>query len=597
MPVDLAPLRRLANAARFDEFLAESRRRLAAAGEDAADLLGIGSVYLAFGYLGLAQHCFERAEALLPDDPSPGINLANAALQAGDHGRVRERYARLLARWPNQATLHRNALMSQGYDPAPSEAEHLHAAKAWGRNALRRTGGPQPRPPLRPRAGRPLRVGYVSADFCQHTVGHFLRKVLDAHDPQRVTAHAYAHIQQDDEVTAAIRAATVFCDITALDHADLARKIRADEIDVLVDLSGHTAGSRLLTFVYRPAPVMVSWLGYYATTGLPVMDAVLLDDWHAPPGTEAQFVEPIVRLPGGRFCYTPPAFMPAVVPPPVLSCGHITFGSFNNTAKLNEDVFDLWAEILRRVPDSRLVLKWRTFQDDAMRDKARAAFARRGVDPGRVELRGASFHLSMLEEYGGIDIALDPFPFTGGMTSCEALYLGVPVVTWPQVRTVSRQTWAFLSAIGHPGLAARDAADYVRIAVELAGDHDRLARLRQTLRPAMRDSPLCDVENFTDTLENTLIALFEDIADRESRSPKPTEPPMPKIRVDDIEYDTETLNAAARENLQMLQMTEQEIQRLQLRLAIAQTARNAYAAALKQNLPTPLEQLGETIRV
>jgi len=259
----------------------------------------------------------------------------------------------------------------------------------------------------------------------------------------------------------------------------------------------------------------VSWLGYFATTGLSCMDAVLLDEWHAPPGTEAQFVEPIVRVPAGRFCYQPVPWMPAVSSAPTFTQGHITFGCFNNTAKLNDGVFDVWARVLAAVPNARLVLKWRTLVDETLCSYIRAAFARRGIDPQRLELRPASFHVDVLKEYADIDIALDPFPFTGGLTSCEALWMGVTVVTWPQSRVVSRQTFAFLSAIGLPKLAAQDAESYVRIAVELATDRERLAALRNEMRPRMQASPLMDVPGFTRQLEQCLIDLYQETAARE----------------------------------------------------------------------------------
>jgi len=243
-----------------------------------------------------------------------------------------------------------------------------------------------------------------------------------------------------DWVTESVGLACTLREVSAMDDAALAELIRKDHIDVLIDLSGHTAGSRLTVFARRPAPVLVSWLGYFATTGLPYIDAVLLDEWHAPAGMEKYFVEPIIRLPLGRFCYQPVPFAPDIAPLPCLKNGYITFGSFNNTAKLNAGVFDLWARVLASVPDSRLVLKWRTFNDDEFKRSTRDAFVQRGISPDRVELRGPSFHVGLLKEYGDIDISLDPFPFTGGLTSCEALWMGVPVVTWPRSRVVSRQT-------------------------------------------------------------------------------------------------------------------------------------------------------------
>ena len=376
-----------------------------------------------------------------------------------------------------------------------------------------RAGGMRPRPALPALAQRPLRVGYVSADFCQHTVGLFVKDVLLAHDPQRVTVLAYNASAVNDWVTAALRQGCLWREVGTLDDTALAALIRQDEVDVLVDLSGHTAGSRLTVFAHRPAPVLVSWLGYFATTGLPVMDAVLLDGWHAPAGTESQFVEPIVRLPLGRFCYTPVPFAPAeVAPPPCVANGFVTFGCFNNSAKLNPRVLATWAAILQAVPTARLVLKWRTFEDAALRDAVTAAFETHGIDPARLTLRGASFHADLLREYADIDIALDPFPFTGGLSSCEALWMGVPIITWPQAQVVSRQTWAFLSVIGHPEWAATCQADYVQQAVALAADVAHLAQLRATLRPTLQASPLCQVAAFTRGLEDALMGLAHTVA-------------------------------------------------------------------------------------
>lgn len=326
---------------------------------------------------------------------------------------------------------------------------------------------------------------------------------------------AYSAGQVKDWVTDEIRVASQFRDISALNDTQLAQQIREDRIDVLVDLSGHTAGSRLSVFAHRPAPVQVSWLGYFATTGLSYIDTVLLDKWHAPPGTEQQFVEPIIRLPS-RFCYTPVPWMPAVSPAPTFTKGYITFGCFNNTAKFNAGVFDAWSRVLRAVPDARLILKWRTFNDEAFRQQVTQAFVDREIPATRIELRGPSFHADLLKEYADIDISLDPFPFTGGLTSCEALWMGVPVITWPQSRVVSRQTHAFLHQIGLPEFSAQNANDYVRIAVELAHIPERLTEFRAGMRDRMRASPLMDVSGFTRNLENTLIDLYLRIEAEES---------------------------------------------------------------------------------
>lgn len=502
-----------AHQARFDAFLAACQQIVALRSRDADALISVASLLSSFGFVEDARQGYRRVRALAPSDPRPVAGLANLARDCGEHAESRRLYAALLEHLPGDPAIRRNALMSLEYDPEATDSERLAHAKEWGAWAMRAAGGTHRRPPMLSLAGRPLRVGYVSADFCQHTVGLFVKDVFVAHDRQRVLPFAYSAGAVHDWVTEAIRGACVFRDVASLDDAALVDVIRRDGIDVLVDLSGHTAGSRLAVFAYRPAPVQVSWLGYFATTGLPALDAVLLDEWHAPMESEAQFVEPIVRLPGGRFCYTPVHFAPTeVAPPPSAAKGMVTFGSFNNTAKLNAAVIARWTQILHAVPDSRLLLKWRTFQDAGMCESVRTAFARLGIAADRIELRGASFHAGLLKEYADVDIALDPFPFTGGLTSCEALWMGVPVVTWPQTRVVSRQTFAFLSAIGLDGLAAHDGDDYVRIAVALANDRERLADLRYGLRQRMRASPLCDVTGFARRLEDALLATARRVA-------------------------------------------------------------------------------------
>ena len=515
----LKEVHQYAQTGRFYEMLSICRRVLEASDADVAALLNIGALLSAYGFLAAARTCYERTQTIAPADQRAQVNLANLARDAGEHAEARRLYTELLARLPNHPVIRRNALTSLEYDPEVPDAERLVQAQAWGAWAIARAGGTRPRPALQPLMDRPLRIGYVSADLCQHTVGLFVKDVLKAHDLTRVQVFAYSAGTVKDWVTAEIRAACTLRDVSALDDAALAAQIRADGIDVLVDLSGHTGGSRLTAFAHRPAPVMVSWLGYFATTGLPTMDAVLLDAWHAPEGTEAQFVEPILRLPSGRFCYQPVPWAPAVVSAPAFERnGGITFGCFNNTAKFNGGVFDVWAKVLRAVPHSRLILKWRTFNDEAFRQQVTDTFALRGIAAERIELRGPSFHADLLKEYADIDIALDPFPFTGGLTSCEALWMGVPVVTWPQSRVVSRQTHAFLHQIGLPELSAKDADDYVRIAVELANDRARLAHLRATLRDRMRASPLMDVTGFTRQLEDTLIDLYRRIEAEESHN-------------------------------------------------------------------------------
>lgn len=509
-----------AQSGRFDEMRASLEQLTCDLTLSLDTLLSKGALLASFGFLSDARLAYELAMQLAPNDMRAKINVANVLRDACNHQAARNIYIDLVRALPNLPVVRRNALTSVEYDPSMSDQERLAFVKSWGQWAIARTGGVLPRPPLTPLDDRPLRIGYVSADFCQHTVGLFLKDILDEHkrnSRKRVQIFAYSAGNVTDWVTHQIRASAEFRDVSNLDDPQLAQRIKEDAIDVLVDLSGHTAGSRLTVFALRPAPVQLSWLGYFASTGLDYMDAVLLDKWHAPCDTQEQFVEAIIHLPRGRLCYQPVPWAPSEVsPPPFLKNGFITFGCFNNTAKLNEKVFEVWGEILAGVDQSRLVLKWRTFNDKSFCEHVTSRFTARGIAADRIELRGPAFHKDLLKEYADVDICLDPFPFTGGLTSCEALWMGVPVITWPQRRVVSRQTFALLSAIGLPELAANNAQEYINIAIDLAQDTSRIVELRKSMRDRMRASMLMDVKGFTAELENVMIELYSRILSTES---------------------------------------------------------------------------------
>lgn len=476
-------------------------------------LLDLGRTLLAAGFVSMAGKCFSRCVQIDRSCYPALVNLANVAHAKGEHDIARKIYVQLCDLLRDEAVIRRNSLTCNEYDPTVRCSERFQAAGAWGRWVIAQAGGWRGRMPIPALDNRKLRVGYVSADICQHTVGLLLKDVFLSHDTQRVDVYLYSSGHQKDWVTDSVRPVVSFRDVSALSDVELARQITDDKIDVLVDLSGHTAGSRLTAFAYRPAPVMVSWLGYFATTGLPYIDAVFLDEWHAPQGTEIQFTEEIVRLPYGRFCYQPVSWAPAEVEaPPSIKSGYITFGCFNNTSKLNDSVLLTWARILKNVDRSRLILKWRTFNDEEFKESVWSKFSKLGISRDRIELRGPSFHKDLLFEYNDVDIALDPFPFCGGLTTCESLWMGVPVVTLPMDRVVSRQSHALLNVIGLGELSAKNIDDYIEIATGLALNRGRLSDLRANLRCKMQQSSLMKPEEFTRSLEDHYVALFERIA-------------------------------------------------------------------------------------
>lgn len=360
---------------------------------------------------------------------------------------------------------------------------------------------------------RRLRIGYLSPDLRTHSVAYFFEPLLAHHDPARVTSVCYAEVARPDATTARLKTlAGEWRDITGQPPARVAEQIRNDGIDILVDLAGHTGQDLLLIFARKPAPVQVTYLGYPNTTGMAAMDYRFTDAWADPPGkTEQWHTETLVRLAHGFLCYEPgsEANLPVVALPSSQRKGQITFGSFNNLSKVTPQVVALWARILCAVADSRLVLKSKPFEDEAVRNYYLALFASAGVSPERLELVPYTPAVnSHLELYGRIDIALDPFPYNGTTTTCEALWMGVPVITLAGGTHAGRVGVSLLSQVGLAEFIALDEQAYVALAVELAGDPGRLARLRMSMRQRMKDSSLCDGASFAREVESAYRSMW-----------------------------------------------------------------------------------------
>jgi predicted O-linked N-acetylglucosamine transferase (SPINDLY family) len=360
-----------------------------------------------------------------------------------------------------------------------------------------------------PDPAKRLRVGLVSGDFYTHPVARFLEAVLAAIDVQRLELFGYAVGPQADDTTERLKAHMAQWRPAAYQtDAQLEATILSDGIDILVDLSGHTSGSRLLTFARKPAPVTVTWLGYSGTTGLGAMDYILGDRFVAPPAAASQFTETVWRLPDSYLCFTPP-LAPAVGPLPALGNGHVTFGSFNNVNKLSRVTLALWARVLDAVPDSRLLLKGRPFENPAIAGKILGVLKDAGADAGRVDLVGyindAGGHLGA---YGRIDIGLDPFPYNGTTTTCEALFMGVPVLTLAGDRFIARVGESILHSAGLFDWVAAGEDDFVSKAAGFAADLPHLATLRASLRAQMVASPLCDARRFAGHLEAAFSGMW-----------------------------------------------------------------------------------------
>ena len=341
---------------------------------------------------------------------------------------------------------------------------------------------------------RRLRVGYVSPDLCNHAMMRFFPPVIEHHDRSRFETFVYAVGSKSDDVTEQFRRSVDNYASMPGAGPEFAERARADGIDILVDLAGHTMGRAFLGFALKPAPVQVSWLGLLSTTGLTAMD-YFIGDAHMPcPGTEHLFSEKLYRL-RAESCYRPLADVP-LAPPPCLERGYVTFGSFNNPRKIARDVVKLWSAILHLAPRSRLLLKYRGLDTEAVQDRYRSWFLEDGIVPERIRFLGASLPLDYLRAFGEIDIALDPFPYNGGTTTLDSLWMGVPVVTLAGRLAVQRSGASVLSACGLNDLVAHTPEQY------LADTVPRIPDLRRQVRQALQSSPLMDEIGLVRSVEN-----------------------------------------------------------------------------------------------
>lgn len=411
---------------------------------------------------------------------------------------------------PDNAALHGNLIYALNYipgvDPASLFAEHL----AWGKRHADPLTALAPSHDNDPAPDRRLRIGYVSAHFCRHAVHYFSEPLLAAHDHERFEIFCYSDSPFEDDATARIRpSADHWRRTSQATDEQLAQMIRDDRIDILVDLAGHISGNRLLVFARKPAPIQVTYIGYQNTTGMSAMDYRITDERADPPGrADALHTEKLVRLPRSFFCYRPPAEAPPITSLPARASGQVTFGSFNSFSKVTSQVITVWLTILERVKGSRLtVLADRGgFVERRLGQMARE----RGLDPARivvVDRRPLKEYLQLLQL---ADIALDAFPFNGHTTTCDSIWMGVPVVMLEGETYASRFGGSVLANVGLESCIARSIDEYVEIAVGLAQDLDALESLRVELRPRMASSVLLDFAGFTRNVEVAYRQMWRD---------------------------------------------------------------------------------------
>lgn len=439
-------------------------------------------------------------------------NMAVALCQQGRHAESVEHSEMALKMAPNDPRLYSNLLLTLHYLPEAEPRAILDRHKRWPGNTLRPVNafsatGRKTRRPER------LRIGYVSSDFRRHSVAAFIEPLFKYHDAARYEITCYFSHAQADTTTERLRQmAHRWRNVVELDDDKLLQLIIADGIDVLVDLNGHTTGNRLPVFARRAAPVQVSFIGYPDTTGITQMDYRFADSISDPPGTEAWCIEKLVRLPGCFLCYEPPTVAPAVAPPPFEKNGFVTFGSFNNLAKINSAVISVWARLLRAAPESRLFIKNPSLTEEATQDRYRALFAAEGIPHERLDLfgyvAGDAAHLAVYER---VDVALDTSPYNGTTTTCEALWMGVPVVTLRGDRHSGRVGASLLGAAGFPEWVTNTPLDYINVVRGLVQDRAELRQVRAGLRESIRGSALCAADKYARAVEN----VFDEIASRD----------------------------------------------------------------------------------
>jgi len=463
-----------------------------------------------------------RAISLQPDFKDAYLNRANSLTVQGRIDAAIADYRRALKIDPSARLARSNMVYTMNYSPSLSDEEvfeaHRECARRIAPAAVHAEHANSPEP------GRRLRIGYLSSDFREHSVSYFVAPVLEAHEREHFEIYGYYTHVIDDPATARIRQA---CDhwreVARLSDPEVLRRIRDDGIDILVDLVGYTAYGRPEVLATKPAPVQCEWLGYPNTTALSAMDYWICDAVANPPGmTDGFYTESLLRLPGCFICFGPPRDLPEPAGPPCGKNGYVTFGSFNNYAKVSEELLRIWAGILDAVPDSRLLLKSACLGNEAQRRFVAGFFERQGIAADRLLLEGyEQSRRHHMQKYDGMDVALDTFPYNGTTTTCEALWMGVPVVTLAGGNHRSRVGKTLLECVGLGELVAGTEEDYTDIAVQLGTDRARLQDYRSGLREAVASSPLTDATTFTSSLETAYRSIWEVWCNRQPASGDP----------------------------------------------------------------------------
>lgn len=465
------------------------------------------------GRLSEAAACCRQIIKGRPDLTGGYTNLGACLKDMARHGEALDAYRTAIETGPDLPARWSNYLLCMNYAADFSRELIFEEHRQWGERFIATLPPPVPHENT-PDPDRPLRVGFLSAHFRRHASAFFMEPLIANLDTAAYLPFCYAEVPRPDALTRRFMKLSKGWYVTCgRSDEEVAERVREDGIDILIDINGHVSDNRLGAVARRPAPVQVSWMGYPNTTGLPVVDHIVTDAHIDPPEGECGlYVEQPLRLPGCFVCYRALDFeenggagtVPDGAPPPCEKSGYITFGCFNNYAKVTADVLGLWARVMQAVPDSRLLIKTAAMADRQTADRLAKTLASRGIDCGRLVLQGRTSRAEHVAAYADVDIALDPFPYNGHTTTCEALWMGVPVVTLAGEQRAGRVGLSFLNTIGLDDLVAGTEEEYVAIAADLADDTGRLRDLRDTMRDRMSASPLCDYAGFAENFQQAL---------------------------------------------------------------------------------------------
>ena len=464
----------------------------------------LGCLYANAGRFSKAIEYLRKAIELCPEQEAEvGINISNIMMQMGRIHEGIELLRKAMEAMPSdiRRLAHSNLLLNLHYEPMLEPQMLFDEHRQWGRTYA----------PLSKAwtsynnivdPDRRLRVGYISPDFRGHSVTYFFEALLDERDPEQVEIYGYGNISSPDQFTERLKGKfDHYRNVYGVSDEEAAGMIEQDQIDILVDLAGHTAGNRLSVLTGKPAPIQVTYLGYPNTTGMEAVDYRLTDSLADPPNSQQFYTEQLVSLPHGFLCYQPPDFAPDVGPAPVIKNGFITFGSFNSSRKMNQKIMELWAQILKANDNFRFLLKFRGGNEQEVRDSYLARFEQLGIAPERIKILGQIEPAAHLRLYDKVDIALDTYPYHGTTTTCEALWMGVPVITLVGQCHASRVGLSLLSRLGLEYFATSSPAEYVAKATVLAGKVEAISSIRASMRDRMAASTLCNAKNLTRHVE------------------------------------------------------------------------------------------------